>query len=42
VENENLKWEVNVEGKEGRSFIATNICLDKGQAGKKGTFPTLK
>ena len=42
MENENLKWDVSVEGKEGSSFIATNMCGDKGQAGKKGTFPSLK
>jgi hypothetical protein len=35
VENENLKWEMNVEGKEGRSFIARNMCGDKGQAGRQ-------
>jgi hypothetical protein len=42
VENENLRWEVSVEGKRGSSFIATNMCGDKAQAGKKGTFPSLK
>lgn len=42
VGNKTLKWEVSVDGKEGSSFTATNMCGDKVQAGKKGTFPSLK